>query len=815
MRRALGLEELEERIAPTVVAAGETLPFTDALGQSITVAYDGPDGSSVSVLDMTGGDIENGDDIGYIYFTGADLSSSLFVFGAQPDDTVVVGHLISAGGSQDVGLMAVGFNPDGDPGGVASLGENFAVDVGGTIGIFGANGNFDCDLAGQSVNAGGNIGLIAVNDLTLDSAIGRAQFVAGGAGGGGDISFITCENLFGSTGGAAVAPLAIPARGAMIADDAGAGASGFVNLKLSGGAPAGTYLAIPVVGGGSVLSDVHVLSAGTALSVTALAAGGDVSFVDFDHSTPGVVITGAADTDVLNVSGAGVIAQVTNKTFGGDIGAVTSLEDIGLIRTGARGVLGMISTGPGNSQPAAAGLEYFGLSTYAFGYIDAIKAGGIAYTTVDAAAIGTVTLGGTGVLGSDVIGQYGILSISSKGAIDNSGIFAVVDSGGTPSGGSIGSLAAPYLTDSTVMALGFIGKLTITKYMSYSSVSTYIDDGLGGHVGGPILAVSAGGLGAEASIVSNETILSARIGAGGMDGSQLLSYGDIVSVQVGGDVSAGTIQADGLISSMGVRGDIARGSMVQAGSIGSANLGGALSKSAIQADSAGTIRIGGGIHGDSALVSVSGDVTSLIVNGGIFGTANDSVTVGGAAGLVSVRGTVYDANPVFGSVATLKVSKSMVDSDVLASTAIGTVAVGGGMYNSFIESAGDIGLVAAKGILTRGAIEAGGSIGAVSAAMSLENDITAAVDLGPVRFTSGDVDFYSEITAGGDFAGMKVAGVIAGEITVAGNLTGSILSAGTNAVPYGGVYYFADSNGQLTGGVLSVGGAISPGVVIS
>ena len=46
MSRRIWLEGLEERIAPAVIAAGDSLLHTDGDGDTIEISYFGPDGST-------------------------------------------------------------------------------------------------------------------------------------------------------------------------------------------------------------------------------------------------------------------------------------------------------------------------------------------------------------------------------------------------------------------------------------------------------------------------------------------------------------------------------------------------------------------------------------------------------------------------------------------------------------------------------------------------------------------------------------------------------------------------------------------------
>ena len=79
MKRLLRVEELEERIAPTIIAAGGNFTFTDADGDQVRISYFGPAGSQADATDGADGDLGAGDSIGMITVSGNNYTSALFV----------------------------------------------------------------------------------------------------------------------------------------------------------------------------------------------------------------------------------------------------------------------------------------------------------------------------------------------------------------------------------------------------------------------------------------------------------------------------------------------------------------------------------------------------------------------------------------------------------------------------------------------------------------------------------------------------------------------------------------------------------------
>jgi len=508
MKGPLRLEELEARIAPTTVLAGDSLVFTDSNGDHVTVHYDGEGGSQIDVTDTAGGDIDDGDDIGSITFTGATIVESTLVVacdGAGGNDIHIDTGIFAP--AQDVSMIVLGFGEGGSPAGTVHLGDGAGVEIGGILGTFVINGDFDCDDGGHYVQAGGDISTIAITgDLILDPSGGTntADFRAGGALGAGDIHFLATNDVYASSAAIdPVDPTPLSTAAVTIADDVGTGAGGFLTLKLSGGAATGSFLAVPVVGGGVVLSNVLVESEGTLLTIAATQLGGDVTNVDFDQAATGIMIAGAADTDVLQVNAeGGSLGSIVNKTVGGDIGNFNVAGDLGLVQSGRLGILGSIYTGSGNSMPIMTELAAFGGSTVT-GAINTIKVGGIHENVISADSIGNISVtpaginnteidvtgdldsisavflresvvvaggvigkvavGGGGAFDSDVVGLGGIPSFVSKGwIIDTTVQSGVFDAGaGDVIGVPMSSFAAPYMIASHLNAYSGLARAVV------------------------------------------------------------------------------------------------------------------------------------------------------------------------------------------------------------------------------------------------------------------------------------------------------------------------------------------------------------------
>jgi len=941
MRYALGLEEMEDRIAPTVVAAGAQITFTDANGDTIRIEYLGPDNSSIDVTNPSGGDIANGDNIGAITFANATSTSSLYVtVESGTANDIVIADGIFAPGNQDVGLIALGFSDGSTTHGNVTLLSGAAIDIGGFLGTLAMNGDLDCDQGGQFIVAGSDIGLIALRNLTLDPSLngGTALIAAGGEGGSGNIGFIVVEDVFAST--AATTPIGFGdiGTGVDIPDDAGTGHEAVVSLFLSGPATEGGFMAIPVVGGGFVVSSVAVVSGDTALTIETTGVGADVGIVHFAFSTPGVAVFGADDSDLLWVNCDGSIGLVANRTPGGDIGLVTAAGNVDFIETARSGILGSIHGGFGNALPTVSKLLVFTDGTDVMGDIGTIRTGGVWDTIIAANFIDTMDLrggalaytgvypaNGVGVIEAssiqvtDVITESGIASIfvgsagmrdtvisahggiglvSSQGAIYLTTISTTDFVGGVRVGAAIGSISADSLDATVVESFGTISSVVIRGDMTNTTLTTRFED-TPGYAGGRIESLRVDTM-SDASIVeTNDTIASVKIGAGGINtGSSIISHANIDKAVVSGDLVRGRIFAGGTLTSLKVTGDVVDGSLIDTGGISALTIVGSLSDSGVFCEGdAGKMSIGDGIQGLASHVLITGNVSSIVVNHGVHASASstagtvappaqgwiidDAFTIDsiGSTGSVKITGSVDSASFIFGSVGTISITKSLSASTIDSDSSIGSLKVGGSMTTTDVSSVTNMGPVTVKGAISDSNIQAGaynedgtpvnGDVGRVTAAAIVDSSITATRNIAQItakgiigetlisataldNFGSGPnvigggiisgvkasglrhsvvesngamglaklgalgVDFDSEITTyQGDFAGLSTSGFISGVITVGGNLTGKVTSAGLDAVFAGGAWFFTDANGIATEGVMTVAGTVPARAVIS
>jgi hypothetical protein len=874
MKPMLRIEELEERIAPTVVAAGGTLTFTDANGDHITVAYDGLNGSSVNVLGPLGADIVDGNNISTITFNLASAQSLLRVTsdGAGANDIVITGGISAPG--QDVGSIVLGFDGNGAAAGTVVLGTGVTISVGGALAVFAENGNLDCDLGGQSIVAGDDIGAVFLNNLYLDHLTGEANIAAGGAGGGGNISFIVANDVFAHTGAVVDDQWMDLSTPVTVPDDAGHGDQGSITMYLSGGAAQGEFLPVAVTGGGFVIAGVSVDTANTTLVAIGDHAGGDISVVTLAPGAGGVQVFGAPDVDVLLVSSTGSVGAVVNRTFGGDIGSVIVDGNLTYLQTSSSGVVGSIFTGFDNSIPMLTSLDTLGAPVSVLGDITSITTGGIYGNVIEAASIGSVqvgpggighatidTTGGIGpittggIYQSDIItdGQIGAVSIGAAGMSDStltgfSGISSVVSKGailfshisatslGDPvTGGAIGKVTAPLLSHSTIDALNGITSVTVKGEMIGSTITTRFDDGHGGFVGGGIGAVSVGSILNASLVEANTFISSLKVGSGGITGgSDVIAHGDLTTARVAGDLSASGITADGAMGSVTISGDVTQTASVFGGTMSSLSIGGSLADSTVTSlADAGSITVKGSMMHATLDLGTTGKVSigRSVVSSDILSVGSiDKLSIGGnlVDGLVSVA-TDLGAVTVKGAVGQTTINAGFDDTGLPTAGSITSVSAGT-LAGSTIAASRDIGKVTVKGIISDSTIAAtaadsfglgdnitgGGSLGPVNAGGLVNSALEAYVNAGKVTLGATGMDFGSTITTyTGNFAGLTTKGLVSGLITIQGNLTGNILTAGLNAVGSDGVFFFTDANGQPTDGELIVVGSIPGNVKIS
>ena len=786
------LEALEPRIAPTVLTADGMLPFTDSNGDHIQVYYDGPEGSQIDVLDTGGGDIGDGDNIGSIEITGSDANSSLRIYndGFVSGDTPIGGNGAGPGGNggifttedEDLGELILNVNPDWSSTGPATLTEDAGITIGGELRTLLMSGTIDFDEAGNFITTGGNLGVaLFLGDMVLDSDTGLADITAGAAGAGDVGVLMVAGDIHTSTEGPELDPQAMAgATPLVIADDVGNGTVGSLRLQLSGPTPTADVWAVPVPGGGSVLATVELFGEGTGLTVTARGAGGDVGWVWGDEATLGNIwFRGAADTDVGAVENdGGALATVANRTAGGDLLWVgASGGNAEAIATLASGKIGVIFRGAG-SEPIA-GSEWFRggvetegdlglLSTGVLagdvgvgGDLTTLRAGSIMHTDLEVGGnaglirsdvvfasdmwidgvLEQMRLGRGGMLDSELQALGGIGSFNSAGAVVNSDIASLYDTGEALVGGMIQQFRAPEMDSVDVYAFAGFGTVTVTGVISDSEFDARHDDPYSDpptEVGGGIARFQVGGMADESGLAVLMDAGQVSIGRGGMAGDS--------DVEIGGNL--GTFQNQGDmsdVSDLGVGGNltgslIVRGSLIDQSSIeisgnatriqigGDAHesyitvgqyveqvlIGGDLvdGGSGIYAGSAGRIQVGAinssdGIHveGDVELVQVGNAVgpedgdghggIDIEGSAGIIRVASSLVHVGifvdGDVEQLQVNGSVLEGSriDIDGNATRIDIKRDFADSHLDVGGDLDLLGIGGALQNSSIDVDGD------------------------------------------------------------------------------------------------------------------------------
>ena len=828
----LRCEELEERIAPVavVIAADSGFAFSDADGDVIQITYSGPEGSSVTVVDATNGDFDDGGSIASITSSGADWTSVLMVF--INDDAgngrFDVGSITAAG--QDFGTIALGLGMTGEVFGEAVLLEDATVDVGGALGMFATSGDFNC-FEGNAINTGEDIGLIYIGGaLTLPND-GTALFTAG-AGGSGNIAFIDVEEIYYSDGTTPYGPWTFTGSQSL-GDDAGADNLGGMTVTVSSGG--GEFMTVPVVGGGAVMSYLSITDANANVTITSTGTGYDIAHLIFEGGgSHQVTISGKGPVDVLSASVTGDLASFTNATPGGDLGILDVSGGIGAVTIGKTGNFGTIGGGVGNSVPKFEHVSFEGQSLAHFGGVGSITAGAIVGLDIEAdsfgpikasrisgtsilahGGIGAITVGAGGILDSQIVAagsgdDGGLAGLSVKGVIDSSTI-STVASGPNPSGGAMGPVTAAAIYDSEIYGFDGIVSLTVKGVVRDSSIKSYFwHEGWGEYLGGSIGPVTVGGLQHRSEITALAGLGKVKIGAGGMtDGSSIFSpmtNDGVADVAIAGSMSDSDIDLGGSVSAIKITGSMV-GSWDNTGPDD-------ISSCTITAGSIAQMTVGGPVFG--SVIETQGSLAKISVGGDVIDA--DIVGVGGL-GAVSVKGAISDS-------AVVAWDPDWQPGDPQASiTSISAAEIA----HSQILASRDIGKITSKGLISDSTIMAvtpdvymggptsGGSIGPIKAAGFMDTDVAAYNNMAAITLGEFGVAGKSSImTYEGDFAGLKTSGFVFGNIDVAGNLTGSITTAGNDAWRYTDhACYFTDDNGTLTGGALNVMGSIGATVKVS
>ena len=840
MKRLLRVEELEERIAPTIIAAGGNFTFTDADGDQVRISYFGPAGSQADATDGADGDLGAGDSIGMITVSGNNYTSALFVenLGGGDGRTDILDGVQGAAAG-DFGIIALGVDSDGNAAGAVDLGTGAMVGIDGSLGMLVVNGDIDFDIAGagHTIVVEGDIGLVeARGDMYLDPANG-ARIVADA--GAGDISFIHVGGtVYEGTAGPALATVNVGA-GVTFADDAGAGDVATVNVRVSGGT--GALTLIPVIDGGKVFSKLDLSDGASAIIRTS--GGGDVTDIVSTGAIGTVTVSGAPDTDVLSVTGNG-IASVSNRSVGGDIVGVHSTAGIGTIQTQRIANLGAAFTGNGNSVPLVAApmiSEMGGVD--ATGDITNIRVGGITNTQLTAAnvatllanpggmsgvdmsvtgsigrmqvaavenstvysgaGIGLLRVGPTGIISSEIASEGTIAAIQTNGSITDSLITTKFEApSGAISGASITKLQAGSIYASQIQSFGGFGNVMVRGIVSGSSIEAqFTDTLLAADVGGAIGVFNVVGM-YNSNVTAFGSISTVTIGAGGMvQGSDINTSGSIARASIRGDVvDASIINAAVDISSLTISGDLAYNARVGAGhDIRSLNISGALvGADVIVGGDLSRFSIRGGVNGVGVGIGVGGTLGSFSVSGGFYGAGPAVMDIIGNLDNFSVRGGLAHLSlSVGGNVGNLSAaSGGIVQTTIMNITGnLASARIRGS--NSSLSVGGDVTRLQLLSDVSGFTGNVAGATGSVSVAGTLTglSELNLAGPVGSIS-VSGDVN-NSSINIGADGASAS-----AGRISIGG-------TAGSSAFDvWGNLDQFSVRGGMISSG-LTVHGAVS------
>ena len=802
MTRQLGFEELEQRIAPTVIASGGSLSFTDGDDDQILISYFGPLGSEVSVLNADGLDMDDGDDIGTMTVTNSDYSSLLTVenLGGGNDDTLIVNGIHYTTAGRSTGLLSL----DGQDSAVTVFGAGATITSLGAIDTLLIHGDVNFDAGAQSITALGNIGLIEVNGDMILATTGGGLADIQANGGDHDISFLRVTgSVTVGDAGPALTPLDI-GTGVTVLDDAGDGTLAQLQVTMAGPGAAGSVTAIPVAGGGSVLSKIEVTGA-AAVTVTS-SRGGDVTEVVSHSALSTLTIAGAADTDLYLVTSVG-LGAVANRTVGGDIVGVVSTTGIGSIATLAKGNLGAAFTGAGNFYPFLIGGTFLpDAQTHAATTIGSITAGGIVNTYIGAAGIfsikagpggitGTeieaitlgpvsgsyidtstisgqnsitsVTAGAGGITGSSIISHGTINLVSTPGSITNTGIIAEFKDGpGNVTGGSVNAIQAGGVYGSTFSSFGGFGSVSVSGMVVHSTIEArFHDDVLNQEVGGNIGSFSATGVHDE-SLVKAVQISSVAVGLGGVTGLSYIDANVLTRVAVRGDVTNGAIiNGNTSVGTVAIGGDLAfdagigSGGSMQSLSVAGAIVGGDV----LIAGNLASLSARGGISGLGTTIGVGGNLTSFTVGSSIAGVdvpragvdrPSIDIEITGHVGRMSVAGGVSSAViGIYGGIDSLSIGGTVSKGTVVIEGNTGVASVRGDLNYTDLTFGRDgaapvtVGLFSVGGGISSSGIEAFGNVTTLAARGSVvSSSVQIEGNAGAMSFGRGVYGSYLRVT---------------------------------------------------------------------
>jgi len=832
----LKVEELEERIAPAALAAGEYTPYDTATGVGVlynagatsvditwtdtgvansldTLVIDGNVAGAVSLIatdELSGSGgilITDSANVSLTLQTGIAVADSgtlsaaigtAHLDGADPGNNAAVaasggdvgGSITLNNGSSSITSIAI------TDGGTGTGAINSAITTDGDVGAVAVAGNAAGDwtaIGGQltgaitigdtlSANITTATGATAAADITADTLSGNLIATLGGWLGDVTVSTGALSGNLTATAGGWAGNVTVT-TGALSGDLTATAGGWSGNVTVTAGALSGNIL---VTAGG--LSGNTTVTAGHMTGTTTVTAGGmsgNITVTAGNLSGAVAITAGDLSGDIEATAGSignvtlsdGDITEAASFTAGTTIGTITADDDFKGDVTAGTTIAGIIST-DGNITTDAV-----------------ISAGGtITAITVDANETAGGNMAGTITTTAD-----NITTVDVGGNI----------SGAITSAGTIGAITVDgNLSDAITAATGFTGAIQIDDGITAdgSLIATT------GNFAGAI-TIDTGGMAGAITATADDIDGAVTITDGGMSGAITAGTNIDGAITISDDGMAGTVTAttgditgaiaitDGLAGSItATAGDITGGITISDATDGT--LSGTIEATAGSIDTAG-ITIANGITADGAITvgtSITAAAPIVITDGGFAGDivagtsvlAAITVTDGGVANTASITA----GTDVSGAIT---VTDDDFAGDITATAgAIGNVTLGTG-NNGNITTDASFTSGTTMGTLTAdvdfaGDVSAGGAIGGI---VSLDGDITAdsvIIAGGTITQISADVDETSSgviaaaisttvgnitaIDAGGNITSIITAFAQIGTITTDGELSGTI-TAGT------------------------------------
>lgn len=369
--------------------------------------------------------------------------------------------------------------------------------------------------------------------------------------------------------------------------------------------------------------------------------------------------------------------------------------------------------------------------------------------------LASVTLGGSLIGGSNIVGSGEIKSAGDMGPVTIGGD---VQGGSGPNSGRIFTLSGNFAKLGNVTVAGSIlGGDGADSGQIASGFTTGVV-----RIGGDIVGGAGAGSGRidSAAFMVSVSVGGSLAGGGGAGSGSISSGGDLLFVTIGRNVLGGTALDTGLIFCNDDLGPVTVGGSVVGGA-------GVSSGAIIAAEKLGAVKIGrdlrGGAGEDSGrVVSNTADIASVSVGGSLVG--GSAVSSGGIGSLGPLGPVKIGRNVVGGSASN---AGAILTFDTLASLTVGGSLVGGtAIRTGYVGSVGDMGPVKIGGNIVGGSIPSGAPT--LDRTGFIEADRIASVTVGGSMIAGINEDLFNDLT---NNASIRVADDL-GPVVVRGSLIG-------------------------------------------